>query len=79
MHFVNPEHAAQLFCSKPSNMDDINPRRLITLEELKGHKEGALQGMKLLTMPRLSVQPVGVGTCGWLAAELLLPRQAWCQ
>lgn len=33
--------------------------RQITLEELKGHKEGALSGMALFNRPRLSVQPVG--------------------
>lgn len=33
-------------------------KRQITLEELKGHKEGALEGMALFNRPRLSVQPV---------------------
>ena len=33
-------------------------RRPITLEELKSHKDGALKGMPLFTMSRLSVQPV---------------------
>lgn len=33
-------------------------RRQITLDELKGHKEGALSGMALFTTARLSVQPV---------------------
>lgn len=33
-------------------------RRCITLEELKGHREGALASMPLLTAGRLSVQPV---------------------
>lgn len=32
--------------------------RQITLEELKGHKDGALAGMALFNRPRLSVQPV---------------------
>ena len=33
-------------------------KRQITLEELKGHKEGALKDMALFTTARLSVQPV---------------------
>ena len=33
-------------------------KRQITLEELKGHKEGALKGMARFNRPRLSVQPV---------------------
>lgn len=33
-------------------------RRPITLEELKGHKAGALSSMALFTTARLSVQPV---------------------
>ncbi|EIE19949.1 DUF55-domain-containing protein [Coccomyxa subellipsoidea C-169] len=32
--------------------------RLISLQELKRHSEGALKGMALLTKGRLSVQPV---------------------
>jgi predicted RNA-binding protein with PUA-like domain len=33
-------------------------KRMITLEELKGYKEGELAGMVLLNRSRLSVQPV---------------------
>lgn len=33
-------------------------KRCITLEELKAHKEGPLQGLTLLTAGRLSVQRV---------------------
>jgi predicted RNA-binding protein with PUA-like domain len=33
-------------------------KRDVTLEELKAHADGALEGMFLLRIPRLSVQPV---------------------
>lgn len=33
-------------------------KRQITLEELKSHKDGSLEGMALFNRPRLSVQPV---------------------
>lgn len=55
-----------LLCSsedKPKwDMVDIRAvrrlKREVTLEELKAHASGALEGMLLLKIPRLSVQPV---------------------
>ena len=41
-------------------------QRYVPLEELRGHAEGALQGMLLLSRPRLSVQPVSAEHWGFI-------------
>ena len=39
---------------------------IVSLDTLKTHKDGALQGMKLLQQPRLSVQPVSAEHCAFV-------------